>query len=215
MHSDVSERVFERCLYTAECPPVGLLIRTSGETRLSDFMGWQCAHATLVFLEVRFIRTDQVSIPQREIRFGNKSESPQSSNPHLVLSYEGSIALGVLTRGCIGELLSSASAPVKHALLIKRPSPSQVLWPDFSFWDLVGALVAYQRSHHAHVALTESGGAAAPAETLEAAGGDPTGPAQCETRGEDGVGSTGRPSSKPRPTGDGNSDGDGYDAPSG
>ena len=52
---DASVDVFERCLYTLECPPVGLLIRTSGETRLSDFMGWQCAHATLVFLEVRIL----------------------------------------------------------------------------------------------------------------------------------------------------------------
>eukprot|EP00887_Chlorella_sp_A99_P007833 scaffold20.g7833.t1 len=39
-------------LYTAGCPPVDLLIRTSGETRLSDFLLWQCRHALLVFTDV-------------------------------------------------------------------------------------------------------------------------------------------------------------------
>ena len=39
-------------LYTSGCPPVGLLIRTSGETRLSDFLLWQTRHALLVFTSV-------------------------------------------------------------------------------------------------------------------------------------------------------------------
>lgn len=34
------------------CPPVDLLIRTSGETRLSDFLCWQVCHAQLVFADV-------------------------------------------------------------------------------------------------------------------------------------------------------------------
>lgn len=43
---------FERRLYTAGCPPVDLLVRTSGETRLSDFLLWQSRHALLVFTRV-------------------------------------------------------------------------------------------------------------------------------------------------------------------
>ena len=39
-------------LYTRGCPPVDLLVRTSGETRLSDFLLWQCRHALLVFTAV-------------------------------------------------------------------------------------------------------------------------------------------------------------------
>ena len=39
-------------LYTRGCPPVDLLVRTSGETRLSDFLLWQCRHALLVFTQV-------------------------------------------------------------------------------------------------------------------------------------------------------------------
>jgi ditrans,polycis-polyprenyl diphosphate synthase len=37
-------------LHTQECPPVDLVIRTSGETRLSDFLLWQVSHATLCFV---------------------------------------------------------------------------------------------------------------------------------------------------------------------
>ena len=70
-----------QCLFPASqqqmamqgCPPVDLLIRTSGEHRLSDFLLWQSRHAQLVF--------------------------------------------------------------------------SNTLWPDYSFWDLLQALVQYQRSY--------------------------------------------------------------------
>ena len=40
---EVDEARLERLLYTSDSPPVDLLIRTSGETRLSDFMLWQAS----------------------------------------------------------------------------------------------------------------------------------------------------------------------------
>eukprot|EP00033_Pygsuia_biforma_P003718 GCRY01004073.1.p1 GENE.GCRY01004073.1~~GCRY01004073.1.p1 ORF type:complete len:381 (+),score=95.74 GCRY01004073.1:160-1302(+) len=49
--SDVSEELFERCLFTAGCPPPEILIRTSGEIRLSDFMLWQCNHSMIQFVD--------------------------------------------------------------------------------------------------------------------------------------------------------------------
>eukprot|EP00898_Chlorokybus_atmophyticus_P001482 jgi/Chlat1/2334/Chrsp17S02803 len=52
LQSDISEQLFERCLYTDDCPPVDLLIRTSGETRLSDFLLWQSSQSCLAFLTV-------------------------------------------------------------------------------------------------------------------------------------------------------------------
>lgn len=39
--SDISENLLEKCLYTAHSRPVDLVIRTSGEVRLSDFMLWE------------------------------------------------------------------------------------------------------------------------------------------------------------------------------
>lgn len=39
--SDISEKLLEECLFTACCRPVDLLIRTSGEVRLSDFLLWE------------------------------------------------------------------------------------------------------------------------------------------------------------------------------
>lgn len=39
--SDINEELLERCLYTSPCRPVDMLIRTSGEVRLSDFLLWQ------------------------------------------------------------------------------------------------------------------------------------------------------------------------------
>ena len=47
----VDEDLFERFLYTADIPDPDLLIRTSGEKRISNFLLWQCAYAELVFLE--------------------------------------------------------------------------------------------------------------------------------------------------------------------
>merc|ERR1719193_2694008 len=48
--SDINEELIEHCFYTNESRPIDLLIRTSGEVRLSDFLLWQCAFSTLCFV---------------------------------------------------------------------------------------------------------------------------------------------------------------------
>jgi undecaprenyl diphosphate synthase len=47
----IDERLFERELLTAGIPDPDLLIRTSGEQRISNFLLWQCAYAELVFVD--------------------------------------------------------------------------------------------------------------------------------------------------------------------
>jgi undecaprenyl diphosphate synthase len=47
----IDESRFERELLTAGVPDPDLLIRTSGEQRISNFLLWQCAYAELVFVD--------------------------------------------------------------------------------------------------------------------------------------------------------------------
>ena len=49
---DINEKVFEDHLYTKDLPPVDLLIRTSGEVRVSNFLLWQIAYAEMQFLDI-------------------------------------------------------------------------------------------------------------------------------------------------------------------
>jgi len=49
---DISEDALDREMQTADLPPLDLLIRTSGEVRLSNFLLWQAAYAELLFTPV-------------------------------------------------------------------------------------------------------------------------------------------------------------------
>lgn len=50
--SDITEDTISQHLYTKEVPDVDLLIRPSGELRLSNFLIWQCAYAEYYFTNV-------------------------------------------------------------------------------------------------------------------------------------------------------------------
>jgi undecaprenyl diphosphate synthase len=49
--AEVTEELLARHLFTADLPDPDLLIRTSGEQRISNFLLWQCAYAELVFMK--------------------------------------------------------------------------------------------------------------------------------------------------------------------
>lgn len=55
---DINESTFTRYLYT-DFPPVDLLVRTSGETRISNFMLWQLAYSEMYFTDVLFPDFDE------------------------------------------------------------------------------------------------------------------------------------------------------------
>lgn len=64
-------------LYTADLPPLDLLIRTSGEQRLSNFMLWQAAYAELYFTDMLWPDFDRAALADaldafrlRDRRFG-------------------------------------------------------------------------------------------------------------------------------------------------
>ena len=79
--NDIDEKLFENHLYTKDFPPVDLLIRTSGEVRISNFLLWQIAYAELQFLDTLwpdFTKEDFfqciVNFQSKERRFGKTSE---------------------------------------------------------------------------------------------------------------------------------------------
>ena len=59
-----------RALDTADLPPPDLVIRTSGEQRLSNFLLWQAAYAELVFMEQLWPDFDAASLAQAVAAFG-------------------------------------------------------------------------------------------------------------------------------------------------
>lgn len=78
---DIDQTVFEKYLTTAAYPDPELLIRTSGEHRISNFLLWQIAYAELYFtskLWPDFRKEDLyeaiVNYQSRERRFGKTSE---------------------------------------------------------------------------------------------------------------------------------------------
>lgn len=49
---DVTSDLITKCTYLGNLPPPDMLIRTSGETRLSDFLNWHVGETELYFLDV-------------------------------------------------------------------------------------------------------------------------------------------------------------------
>ena len=59
-------------LDTHALPPLDLLIRTSGETRLSNFLLWQAAYAELMFLDTLWPDFDAGTLQQAISQFGRR-----------------------------------------------------------------------------------------------------------------------------------------------
>ena len=81
----IDEAALEQQLYTAGLPDPDLLIRTSGELRLSNFLLWQVAYAELYVTQIAWpaFREEQLdaalaSYAQRQRRFGLIGEQVQS-----------------------------------------------------------------------------------------------------------------------------------------
>ena len=78
---EIDENIINNHLYTFNLPEVDLMIRTSGEKRLSNFLLWQMAYAELYFTDVLWpdFRKEHfydaiIDYQNRERRFGKTSE---------------------------------------------------------------------------------------------------------------------------------------------
>ncbi len=76
---EIDEQVFGKYLYAPELPDPDLLIRTSGELRISNFLLWQLAYSELVFTERRWpefgpddLRAAVDEYSERQRRFGRR-----------------------------------------------------------------------------------------------------------------------------------------------
>ncbi len=74
---DITKENFARYLYTSDMPDPDLLIRTSGEYRVSNFLLWQLAYAELYFTDILWPDFSEASLfdaivdyQKRERRFG-------------------------------------------------------------------------------------------------------------------------------------------------
>jgi undecaprenyl diphosphate synthase len=83
----VDDAVFDRYLYSAGMPDPDLLIRTSGEMRISNFLLWQLAYTELYFTEVNWpdfdlgeLHKSLLDYQARERRFGRTSDQLYKRN---------------------------------------------------------------------------------------------------------------------------------------
>jgi len=60
--SEIDETMIDESLYTYPLPPVDLVIRTSGEQRLSNFLLWQSAYAEIYFTETLWPDFDEEAL---------------------------------------------------------------------------------------------------------------------------------------------------------
>ena len=77
--AEIDQARFASCLYAPEMPDPDLLIRTSGELRVSNFLLWQAAYAELVFVDKLWpdfgpddLRSAVEDYARRRRRFGGR-----------------------------------------------------------------------------------------------------------------------------------------------
>jgi undecaprenyl diphosphate synthase len=83
---DIDEDALQSALYIPEMPDVDLIIRSSGEHRLSNFLLWQAAYAEFYFPGILWPDFDRhalldavVEYQSRDRRFGTADDQPDSS----------------------------------------------------------------------------------------------------------------------------------------
>jgi undecaprenyl diphosphate synthase len=83
---DINEELFSKYLYTKAIPDPDLMIRTSGESRLSNFLLWQSAYTEIYmtntywpdFREKELLKAI-LDYQKRERRFGKVSDQVRGS----------------------------------------------------------------------------------------------------------------------------------------
>ena len=69
---EVDEQMIEDCLYTAGLPPLDVVVRSSGEKRLSNFMLWQSAYSELIFIDKYWPDFDEATLDEILLEYSNR-----------------------------------------------------------------------------------------------------------------------------------------------
>ena len=98
--SDLDERRFGEFLYTAGQPDPDLLIRTSGEMRVSNFLLWQIAYSEIWVTETlwpdfrrRHLLEAVIAYQKRDRRYGGIAQSPVANHESPVSNQEHAAAV--------------------------------------------------------------------------------------------------------------------------
>ena len=135
---EIDESDIERHLYTADLPKLDLLIRTSGELRLSNYLLWQAAYAELYFTDIKLAgirrtrtrrRHSRLSVPGAEIR-SHRGAVHDSEKLGFDPPYKRPGACGAHSRRLVFFLLdhfSLCGASARFSRRLGVPDPHQPL----------------------------------------------------------------------------------------
>ena len=140
---DLDEQRFSEFLYTAGQPDPDLLIRTSGEMRVSNFLLWQIAYAEIWVTETLwpdFRRGDLldavVAYQKRDRRYGGIKPSP--------------VALGAKRRGRQSSVVGRQSSVVGRQSSVVRPQSSVISQGSDASGRCDDASAERRRAHRPH-----------------------------------------------------------------
>jgi len=70
--SEIDEKLFQDCLYSSQTPDPDLIIRTGGESRISNFLLWQAAYSELYFTDTLWPDFNKKEFTKAIINFQNR-----------------------------------------------------------------------------------------------------------------------------------------------
>jgi undecaprenyl diphosphate synthase len=69
---DITEEKISKYLYTPDVPPIDIMVRTSGEQRISNFMLWRVAYSELMFVDKHWPDFDEQDLDNVIKEFGRR-----------------------------------------------------------------------------------------------------------------------------------------------
>lgn len=127
--SDVDQQLLQNCMYTNKSPNPDLLIRTSGEVRLSGFLAWQSTFSCLSFLKVLwpefsvwhlYLAVLNYQQNHNSIQVAVKYNNKECEHLQMTSDYKNAIMERNAEHNCLEEELSSLSTSKNYVYALQR-----------------------------------------------------------------------------------------------